>query len=76
MTLALITKFRDTAEAAYIKAFNAKSYNLNAGGGASRQLSRQDINDLHEKFLYWQSEFDKKEAGKSGIQIKYGTSIN
>lgn len=76
MTLAQITKFRDTAETAYLRALKAKSYNINPGGGAGRQLSRQDLAVLHEKFLFWQSEFEKKEAGKSGMQIKYGTSSN
>ena len=74
MTLEQKKAFRDRAEAAYLKAMDAASYNVNLGG-TGRSLSRQDLNKLHDKFLYWQNEVDKEENNKTGIPTKYGTSI-
>ncbi len=73
MTLAQKTAFRDAAEAAYLAAYKAKSYNINLGGTA-RTLARQELKTLKEDFLYWQREVDKADGTASGITTKFGTA--
>ncbi len=74
MTLATAIKFRDRAESAYLKALDAQSYGINPGGGSSRNVTRQDVDKLHEKFLYWDTEVTRKQTGRTGMKVEYGTS--
>jgi hypothetical protein len=73
MTVAEITEFRDAAKVAYLNAMNSKSYGVNSGG-ASRNITKQDIDKLKKEYLDW----DKKlsvATGKSR-RIKYAVPLN
>lgn len=75
MTLTEATTFYTLWKDAYTALAGGKSYKINTGG-ASRELTRQDLASTKSEMLYWGNEVEKLTAGTSGMRKKFGTPLS